>query len=372
MNPVTQKKPWLVAAITVLSLVLSCQKKDEEKTEAKSATSKMTETSEKLNAVYENMLPHSLSSSATTLDEGPCAKTDGFFDCQPELLKMYMGMAKEILGSSSTMIKMIGEGLGQHIQPGSSGTLEIDEEGDDVKKINYDMKSDTKWDVILHTAKGPFVDLAVDGSNYTVQFNQANEGTGLKMEDGGNGGAGRIEVAYVDDEHFDIEIKFGGMGCQENDVRAPQNMIIKISRDGAKWQGKAMLYMPRWIGQDPKCSDAIVDASKMFFYTDFVASEDNATAAIYLADHTVTTADKLPDHEASDFCTNHPTMCNNGQSMGDPNPVSSYTNPFCASDAGTNWGSACEGLPATDFSSADEWELGTQLSDLSITLRSSL
>lgn len=372
MNPVTHKKTWLVAAIAAASLLFGCEKKkDEEKTETKSTSAQMTETGEKLNAVYENMLPHSLSSSATTLQDGPCAKADGFFDCQPELLKMYMAVAREILGGTTTMVKMIGAGIGDKVPAGTSGTVENNEEGDDIKKVDYDMKSATKWDIILHTATGPFIDLSVDENKYTLQFNQENEAGSLKLKEGG-AGISRIDVVYTDEENFDIEIRMAGMACNEQDVRAPNKMILKISRAGDKWNGKTMLYMPRWIGQDPKCTDEIVDATKMFFYTDFVATDAHATAAIYLADHTVTTAAALSDHEASDFCVNHPTMCNGGKSMGDPNPVASYTNPFCASDTGSEWGKACDGLPISDFSSADKWELGSKISDLTITMRTSL
>lgn len=372
MRLFAHKKIWLAASVMTASLVLSCQKKkEEEKTETKSTATTMTETSKKLETIYENMLPASLSTNATTLEEGPCAKADGFFDCQPEFLKMYMAMARQTLGGTSTMVKMIGEGLGEKVKSGTSGTVETDEEGDDIKKVDYDMESNSKWDIILHTAAGPFVDLSVDENKYTLQFNQANEGGSLKLKEGG-GGLSRIDVVYTDEEHFDLEVQLTGMACRDQDVRAPNKMIIKISRSGDQWKGKTMFYMPRWIGQNPQCTDAIVDASKMFFYTDFVANNDSATEAIYLADYTVATAAVLPDHEASDFCVNHPTMCNNGHGMGDPNPVASYTNPFCTSDSGTDWGQACDGLPTSDFSSADEWELGSKLSDLTITLRSSL
>lgn len=366
---------WLVLAAGVTH----CDKKEEETEETPATTAETpaafsTEsTSTNIATVESGMIPGSLAVPTTglKLEGNPCAGTDGFFDCQPNLLKVYLGMGKNMVGMVSQIVENIGPGL-EKLGVGAKGSLEITD-GDEFNKVEYDITSATEYKILLHAVAGPALYLDVADKRYEIIANLDN------MPDSDKGGILRSVITYTDDTHFNVETAMATDDCDPNDVRAPGNFSMVISRAGDVWTGKSMLFMPRWATQgDPTCDMEPTDTTKMGFYTDFVADDDLATASIYFIPYTATSLAAIEDYAVSKVCDNWSGLCNGGYGFGDPNPVSSYGNAFCIDRAAddTTWNTTCDSsvtaIATPTYSSASLWKLPTELESPGLEIPESL
>lgn len=352
--------------------IFACKPEEEIKEETTQESADVESASAVLGEVNENMLPASLTTELSSLrleGDNPCEGTDGFFDCQPNMLKLYLAIAKTTTGSINQILAEAGAGVAA--LGTSEGTFEPND-GEGISKLDYKITSSTEYELLFHTDAGPFMYLSVDGNVYELKGDMGNA-----PDNDGGGGVIHSTVTFTDEDNFDVDVRILGMPCEDSDVRAPGNIAVKVHKESGVWQGKAMLYLPRWLtGDGADCSLEPSDETKLFLYTDFVGNDASTTAALYMANATVTTSGQLADWTAADFCGNWSTACNNGYSFGDPNPVATYENNFCVSNESTAWGSNCgsdEGLISNgDFGSADDWILPAELGDLNSDLPTSL
>lgn len=348
---------WMLAGC---ALLVGC--KEEEKKEAAPA-SDYSQATTNLGAVANGMLPASLKSNFGIAD---MCNGVGFFGCQPEFLKLYVSIPREILASTQELLSVLASGLQQNLVPGAKGSVNTTD--GEVTKIDYDYPSSTAWQVLLHTAKGPFIYYNVDGGRYTVEVYAANQpGTDTSMSDM------RFIVDYTSDTQFKVDLFVIDSTCDDSDFRAPERTQIKIARAGDLWTGKSMLYMPRWrLANGSKCSTAATDTSKAFMYTDFAGNDTNTTASLFFMPSSVSAVDQIANYPISNLCTTFNNVCVGGYGFGDPQPVSSRKNPFCTTQNASTWDKACDDVPVSSYSAASEWTVPGTLSTSTIATRASL
>lgn len=322
-----------------------------------------------LATVESGMLPTSLKESgASLLGGGPCAGTAGFFDCQPNLLRVYLGMAKQ----SVSVVQGILASVTEHIAKLGVGEGSVTPQDGKLTKISYKIESEDTYELLFETADGPFMYFKAAAGTYELKGDMG------KGPDGDGDGQVHVTVAYTDEDTYATTIEMIGRACDASDIRAPENAVVKVTRDGAVWKGKAHLYLPRWLVADgTTCDLTPTDSTKMFIDTDFVGSDEKTTAALYMASLAATTTDALTTtYPASQFCTNFPSACNSGHGFGDPNPVADYKNNFCiAKDTATAWGANCtaDGDVGTGtFGPAADWVLPDAMDSLAVTLPTAL
>ncbi|MGE0174988.1 MAG: hypothetical protein AB7T49_19500 [Oligoflexales bacterium] len=356
----------LVATLMLLNLVSSACKKEEDSISEATEEPAVEDTTTNISTVSENMVPGSLEASMELRLEGdPCEGTDGFFDCQPNLLKLYLGLGKTMVEQSNTIISAVTEAFGD--LPNNKGTVE----GDDGESLEYDITSSTEFKLLISSADGPFVHLDVNDNVYKIQFDSANMGE----EDAGIAKV-TATITYTDEENFAVDFVMDGMECNDDDVQAPGAIAINIQHTDGVAQGKAMMYMPRWMG-DNTCESTPTSETKAFIYTDFVGDDTNTTAAVYALKDSVSNADSFSDYEMSDFCTNYSDQCNNGYAFGSASPIADlYKNNFCVTADDTEWGATCDSssdlISTPEYSDADLWILPSDFDDLEIELPESL
>jgi hypothetical protein len=314
-----------------------------------------------LNHVKNTLAPGSLILDGVALQEGdPCASSDGLFDCQPELLKLYVTMSKNMVAMITNMYAGVESDILKYL-PIGTGSFPIDDGGDMIK-LDYNITSVDQYTLVGFTKLGPALHVdferTEETSAYLLRFDgtaQASENDDTKIE---------VSIKYRTEQDFDVDILMAGSECDPNDVRSPSTINISSSYSDGLWKGKSQLYMPLWLfsGDSINCSSTPTDATKMFFYTDFVGDNSNTTASIYLANKDLTDVANFENYEGSDFCTNYSDSCYQGYGFGDSNPISTYSNAFCVStDSETVWGQSCSGLAVEQYLPASGWHLPADL-----------
>lgn len=367
--------------------VTSCGEDDKsgsnaKKTETKSETKLTTTTTQSnIENVATTMLPGSLAVTPVSnnlyfelANSNPCEGTSGFFDCQPRLLKHFLSIGKQIVSMVSKIMSRM-EPILSTLEIGSTGSLTPDS-AEDITKVEYNIESASKYSLLFHTSAGVFLHLLIDGLTYTMKVN-IDRAPASKNEQGASGQLHAI-ISYTASDEFNIDIKLANRICQANDVRAPQNLAINIKKNQQAWQGKAMLYMPRWLfaGNSVSCDTPTTDNLAITLYSDFVGDDTNTTAAIYLAPRTKTDTD-FTTFSASNFCTNFNNLCSNGYGFGDSNPISNYTNNFCVTSSTSTWGQSCTTstnslISEGTFSDASLWIAPSELVNQDVTIPDSL
>ena len=161
------------------------------------------------------------------------------------------------------------------------------------------------------------------------------------------------------------------------DPNAPSKVQVKVSKSGDMWNGKAMVYTPRWDDVAGVDCNTTAGVHELTMYTDFVGNNDATKAGLYLipaTESSLATPD-IENYALTEACTNF-TSLNVG--------------PFCADLASANWGNfwcttaptaeptwnnACTAYPtvsAASFSAASEWVEPATLKAYSITFPTSL
>jgi hypothetical protein len=238
--------------------------------------------------------------------------------------------------------------------------------------LDYDVAAEDVFGILIHTETGPFIHVKVDKSKYEVRADMSKESALESAQLYAN-------VNYTDADTFTASVQMITRNCDAADVRAPQTIVLDVvSKKGAK-QGKAMLYMPRWLFKNDEvtCDTAPTDATKMTLYTDYVCDDMATTASIHMIPVTVSDVGNFGNYEAADFCANFPDYCVAGKSFGDPNVIATtYTNPFCITSDKATWGGACSSaetaISTPEYSDASHWILPTSIPSLAVILPSTL
>ncbi len=245
------------------------------------------------------------------------------------------------------------------------------DDGGDVSKLDYNASSATKYSVLFHAKTDPLMELSVDGSQYTISFDL----TKASNYDSTGPGSLKSVINYTDDNNFTVDLTLAGFNCDPNDVRAPDTIGIHLELADGLWQGKAMMALPRWVG-DQTCATAPTTDTEMFIYSDFVGDAANTTMSVYMLPGAAT-IDKIANYPASSLCSSIPSMCQGGYAVGSTNPVSVYTNPTCVTaDSDLGWGSACASseakIAAPTYGDQGLWTEPQTLQGTAITVPASL
>ena len=326
-----------------------------------------------LTSVSENIAPNSLDSSSTALaEDNPCANSDGFFDCQPILLKLYIKISSDIVNMVGQVVTNSKTFIDSK-EAGSSGTEDITDTSSDIKKIVYNVTSANDFAFILHSDTGAFLHLDYDATGGTSIYNATFDVANSPDAEEGETNKVNISINYTDAKNFSATIKIVDMACSDDDVRAPNAIYITVDRADDVVTGKSMLLSERWLTSDgATCSLTPTDATRNFLYTDFSGNDTNSSASIYLIGSSVTSVDSFPDWEAADFCTNFSENCSNGYGFGDSNLISSYTNPFCATSTDATWGTDCTDVTTANYGDSSKWLLPSEMTALTVTMPTSL
>lgn len=336
----------IVSMVAALIFTLqSCNKTESTNTSSNFASTVATN----LQTISDNFTPDSLASASTSssvhdLDENPCTGTNGLIDCQPNLLKLYLSVSKDQLGMVKQIVSEIGTNLGQ-LDDGASGT--VSETG---MTINYSKTDSDTWSVTLinNVSSNTAAYVSVDGSAYTLEidFSEADD-------DSASVGKYQALVNFTNGNTWDLTATMVGAACSDDDVRAPQNVKIRMEKASGLWKGKAMLYHPRWaeFSPDPTCSSTPSDTNGLNMFSDYVGDNTVAKMNVYMLKRT-RAANEITAHPLSDICSEY-AICSSG-SIGVETPAS-YPNSACilASNGDATWNTDCSTeAPASDVSSA--------------------
>ena len=331
-----------------------------------------TQTAENLKTVLNNLQPASLTSD-TVLGENPCATSDGFFDCQPKLLKLYLSFAKSMIELSQQTVAGLSQDLAS-LKPGDSGSVLVTQDSTTLN-VDYEVTTYSQYRILIKDSQlNPIAYFDVNSSlvHITADIDSLSNGKDSGQLD--------IIIDFTDLNNYQMDMVLTDAKCDATDVGAPQNMAIKLQRASGVLKGKAMLYHPRFIFSDAApmtCKDAGTPASKMLFYTDFVGDDSNTTAAIYLMPPTVDNIANITDYAASAFCTNFPDWCtSDGHAFGDPNPVTDYGNDFCVTGSASTWNAACSSsesdIATPNYSDSSNWIVPMEFTGMTVTVPDSL
>ena len=342
-------KPWIFVLSGCLGLGSACSSEEDEE----QSKPELELTANNIKTVADNMVPGSLvveTDSSLALNDNPCADTDGFFDCQPNLIKLYLDIGKhmvqntaEIVGALSQVAGFLENGKGSHT--GENGVT-----------VDYNISAGDNFKMLFSAGEQPYLFLEANGGEYDLRFDSSLDPQSTDETDGKI----NTKINFTDDNNFNVNLSFHGIDCDPSDVRAPAAISIDIVMVEGVAQGKSMMYMPRWVGDELTCESEPTSSSKIFLYTDFVGDDEKTTAALYLLNDSVEDISLLSDWEIADFCTNFNELCFEGRSLGDANVIAdSYQNNFCFTKDSLSWGQTCESdnsvISTPQFSSADKW-----------------
>lgn len=379
----------LILIIACTSFLFSCKKKEEEdnSSNSKNVTSLLISN---LTNVYNDFNPDSLDTTSSQsqmglrmqADENPCAGTD-LFGCQPRLVKMYLQIGREMLGAVKEIATGAGTALGD-LSDGASG-----EAVDGTSTILYSKTSDLVYSILIKENSNPILYLDINDTSYNLKLDLAN----MPNDDNGGGSSfQKVEVSlnYTDENTWDLNATIVGSTCDANDVRAPKNIKISISKANSFWSGKAMINNNRWalFTSEPTCDTAEADDISMNLYTDFVGNNLATKVKVYMMKNTATDfTTNSSAYDMSKLCDSYYTNFNTASANACVTALSSqsialtsYTNPFCTT-APTNatWNSDCTGtddnVAAAAYSSSSLWvspEVFSAYSSSTITLPTAL
>lgn len=361
----------LIRVLMISSLIASCTKKKDD--DSADTTNFTTDTIAKISTVSSDFAPGSLDagasgSSVETFNSNPCTGTNGLIDCQPNLLKLYLSVSKQQLDMLTTIVSSVGSQLG-HLADGASGSTS----GDSLN-IQYSKTDSDTWSLTLVNASTSQTAayISVDGGLYTLELNFANMPAEPNTPTQGSYSS---VISYTDANTWSITSTMLDSECQSDDVRAPQNVSIVMSKADGLWKGKAMLYHPRWasFSPDPTCSTTPTDAIGLNMYSDFVGDGTVAKMNVYMLKRT-RAANEITSHPLSDICTEYPSICSSGN-IGSETPTS-YPNSVCveASTGDSNWNSSCSSISggaavsSASFGASSDWVAPSSFYNMSITV----
>ncbi|WP_409478687.1 hypothetical protein [Pseudobdellovibrio sp. HCB154] len=355
----------------VCLIFASCTKKEESQGSGSNFTS---EAVAKISAVSSDFTPESLNadlggSSVGAMNGNPCQGTNGLVDCQPNLLKLYLAVSKQQLDMVASIVSGVGAQLGQ-LEEGASGTV-----NEDGMILEYSKTDSLNWSITIRNASNSniAVYVLVANNSYTLELNFAN----FPPEDGApTQGSYQSIIDYTDADTWSMTSTMLDSECNPDDVRAPQNIRIAMSKGSGLWKGKAMLYHPRWaeFSPDPTCATTPSDANGLNMFSDFVGDNTAAKMNVYMVKRT-RAANAITSHPLSDICNEYVGICDGGGQIGTETPAS-YPNSVCveASNGAANWNSDCSAVTggssvaAASFGPAGDWIAPSSFYNMSITV----
>jgi len=385
----------LALILLVTGLISSCTQESD--LDSSSTDNFTTETADNLATIDSDFVPDSMSyddnttsSSLTSAssnvvslasDDDPCANTD-LFGCQPRLLKLYLKMSKEMFRGARQFMRAIGRHLGK-LKKGASGIVTED----DGTTIHYSKVSARQCDVLAITPEGAFFDVSINERVYTLKIDMANDPDSdddfAKIE---------IIVDYSNRSNWKVTSTISNNQCNADDVRAPGQIRMIVSKTAGIHTGKAMLYSPLWafFNPDPTCASTTDDDHSMMLYTDFVAKRAAAKVKVYMMKRNISDLssmdslypmNKMCDHYWSNFnlsgTIDDATDCYNTFATYWDQPLTAYPNPFCTTGPNNaTWGSDCDGINDTirdsSFGPTSDWTVPSTFYQQTITLRNNL
>lgn len=311
--------------------------------------------------VGQNMVPDSLeypstqSSSAVhaASDSDPCAGVSSFEACQPILLRLYLSMAKMVFDASSGMIEEVSTEIGAL----GVGTGTVTKEH---ASYTYNKTSDSEFSILGRDSNNqPFIYVRAADMRYEVRSNFA------KLPDEVGSASDEVEavqlnIDYTSANQWVLTVTLYMPGCDPNDVGKPEIIRLYVTKSGSLWKGKAMMYNPRWGGDNEvNCETEPSDATAKCLYTDFVADDSAGKASVFILPRTISDVNLITDYGINVM---------NG----------SLTNPFCnpTQTMAAVWDNACSDYSATvsttDFGPATEWTTPSDLYQVDVALPDSL
>jgi hypothetical protein len=287
------------------------------------------------------------------------------------MVKLYLAIAKMIVGQVQTAVSGAGTKLSQMTLPASGSVVPGDSSTSGITKVDYNATSATDYSLLFHSSSAPFLELVVKDGTYTINM----DATKSPNYDATGPGALTAVINYTDDANFTVDTKLLSFTCDPNDVSAPGGIDINISLASGAWQGKAMMMLPRF-GNGLTCNTAPSSSTRLFIYSDFVGDATNTTLSLYMLPDSVTSASDFSTYPGSAFCANFP-LCQSGYGFGDTKPVASYKNPACVEPTGDpTWGAACTSsdtkISTPTFSDPSLWTLPSALESATVTVPSTL
>ncbi|MBX9698380.1 MAG: hypothetical protein K2X74_03030, partial [Acetobacteraceae bacterium] len=296
-------KSYLLLAVVSTGLIFSGCKKKEEATNSNIAT----EVVQNLGVISANYTPDSLSSASSSSlsaqSNDPCAGVTDFAVCQSNLIREYIRIGKDSVDAISSLASQLGGALGQ-IPDGNSGTS-ID------GKVSWNKTSEKVWSIISRNA-----------SNATIAYFSVNNGVYTLKIDENNADAGPLDrqieatITYNSEADWSVDVYFGNGVCDAAKPTDPSKAHIKMSKTAGLWNGKAMLYVPRWQtpgGSAPTCATT-AGSNDIAMYTEFVGNDVSTKAALYLIPSTEASVGNITNANFSlpQFCTQFASACGNG------------------------------------------------------------
>ncbi len=384
-RPLLSDRHFYFVSITALTLLGGCTKKDAATTAANTDSGVPTLVTS-LEAVSAKFAPKSLTydlgnnshldshwsfdsrvkllQSEARESSDPCAAVgNDLFACQPVLLRLYIALSKTFFDMGTTVIDQVGTQMGA-IADGASGTVNIENH----QKVVYSKTDSTHFTLLLKdSADASMGYIKVDGTSINIKMNiggidstQAGTMLGLTM-------------TYTDANNWTVDSTLTGMTCNPDDPRAPKSIWVHIAKADALWKGKAIIYNPIWLDNNPTCSTAEADNISMNFYTNFVGNDTAAKAGVFLIQRNVTSLASIDTYAMSRICDNYMT-CNAGTAA----TVAAFTNPFCNPQA-TNtatWGDDCTStaaaVGAADYGLASDWIVPSVFATTTVTIPDSI
>lgn len=284
---------------------------------------------------------------------GPCAGIDGgFFGCQPVLLRLYISIVEQFGGMMATTLTDLSTHL-TGLADGATGSVVV--EGN---TIYYSKTSATEMAILVKTAGDvSMMHITLAGSAFSLKLNFA----GLPVEPGSpTVGGFEFSGTFTDADNWSAVAFMSTTACDDNDVGAPGNLRVQMTKTAGLWKGKAMMYNPRGASgtnQAPgnpdvaqTCAVDPTDHTAFAMYTDFMADAAASTATVYLMQRNVANVSDISPYTLDQMYINVPWFSNNATQSS----VSGFGVPFCiptSTMVGT-WDDHCASVTASAVSTA--------------------
>jgi len=324
-----------------------------------------------LDSVLANVNPSVL--NGYDLGVNPCLN-GAYLDCLPQQIKFANPINKEALGKMSIALTELSNFfIGKKISAGIVESLTIDNGGDTVN-IDYQVKDFTHFQVRAVYAASPEYPayVALDGTNISFSSIVLNYGLPVTTT---------MSLNYREPTDFDYELAIDN-GCDTTDPRKGEKIVGRMEKRAAVINAKLMIYHPRFFADNGvflTCNDTPTDATAMMLYYAYAAEDTLATSSVYMMPRTLTTIKEISSYPLWVFCQVNGYYSN--YCTGDigpwslTQPMSELKNPYCISDSGVVWGSACASTEAAvaspDFSTP-VWTIPSEFANLVVSVPSTL
>ncbi|MBF0297896.1 MAG: hypothetical protein HQK51_04210 [Oligoflexia bacterium] len=382
----------------LLPLIVSCSKNS---TTAETApTTSTSATESRLLTVENGLVPSSMTYSSSSdaynnsgkreVKEGSVGPCTGysFMGCQPVLLRLYMNTTKSFMRLTRMILNKVGTEMGT-VADGASATETLA----DSSTLTYSKTDANNFSVLLKDANAtPAMYLSLANGVVTLKTSFQYLPTTIRDNMGSDAPTTnekiQVTLTYTDSDNWTIDSRVVGMACEASDTGAPSTIIIKVTKTNGVWNGKAMMYHPRWVGSGITCDTTPSNTTAACIYSDFVANNTAAKSNVYLLARNETVVNDT--YIINRWCTNYlASLYNNNSSSCNGLFVNNstglgsstdYVSPFCMDPSSgspvATWNSTCSGVDATissaAFGSSSDWILPSDIYSVNVTIPSTL